>query len=248
MVAPDAKLLNRADGLAGLGRELSERTVVVQTQHRGEALGRKTRSGLHGDVAVRVAGIADNENVNVAARDFIDGLALFGEDGTVGSEKFSAFHTFGTRTRTDEECRIGILKGHFRVDCQNRAGQCREGAVHQFHFQTLEFLQGVGRIALKKLQNHRLVLTEKVARSDTEDNGIADVTGCTCNGNTNGCFHFFVTPNRTENWRPGRSIDPIAGTAKHTPIILCLGVCSRVDIVGLLGRKEEAAKGKMGFF
>jgi len=25
-------------------------------------------------------------------------------------------------------------------------------------------------------------------------------------------------------------------------------VCSRVDIVGLLGRKEEAAKGKMGFF
>ena len=176
-------------GLAGDAGELGESTVVIQSEHSREALGRERRSRFHSDVGIGVAGVAHNEHLDVAAGNSVKCFALFGEDGTVGREQFGAFHAFGARTGTHKNGGIGILECDHRVGRGSHVCQKREGAISQFHHHALESSSAFRRIAFEQLQNDRLIGAEHVTSGNAEKQSIANIASRTGHGNANRFLH-----------------------------------------------------------
>ena len=91
---------------------------MVKAQHRIKAGCRQRGRRLHGDVGVRVAGVADNENLHVAGGDFVKGLTLNGEDCAVRGQELTSVHDL-------------------RVARGDHVGYQWEGAVGEFHHHAL---------------------------------------------------------------------------------------------------------------
>ena len=68
------------------------------------------------------------------------------------------------------------------------AGQQRESTVFEFHHDALERLLRAFSRHFEQLQNNRLVLAQHFAGSDAEQQGVTNLTGGTCDGNTDGFF------------------------------------------------------------
>ena len=177
VVAPHDHLFDRTDRLAGLGGNLRQGAVVVQAQHGGEVLGRQVRGRLHGDVGVGVGRVADHQHFDVTRSDGIQGLALHGEDLSVGFQQVLAFHARTARTGADQQGDVGILEGGHRVAVCGHAGQQRECAVVDLHHDALERLLCFLVVDLEQLQDDGLVLAQHVAVGDAEQQGIADLAG-----------------------------------------------------------------------
>ncbi len=133
MVAPDDELLDVADRFARFRRELRQRAIVVEPQHRREILRRQRRGGLHRDVRVRVGGVADDEHMDGARRHRVDRLALLDEDLGVLHQKVFAFHPRAAGPCADEHRDVGVLERDLRVGRAGHAGEQREGAILEFH-------------------------------------------------------------------------------------------------------------------
>ena len=87
VVAPDGHVLDLGDRGAGLVRELGDRAVVVEADHRGEPLARDVGRVRHRDQAVRVGRVADDQDLDVVRRAGVDRLALRLEDAPFASSR-----------------------------------------------------------------------------------------------------------------------------------------------------------------
>ena len=86
VIAPNAEVGNATHWHAGLLRELRLGAVFVQTRHGKEPVVGHVRRVVHGDQAVRVAGVADHQHARIAGGVVIDGLALAGKNLAVNAE------------------------------------------------------------------------------------------------------------------------------------------------------------------
>ena len=125
---------------------LGDRAVVVQTHHRGEALGGNVGRVALGDQAVGVGRIADHQHPDVGGRSAVEGLALGLEDPAVGLEQVTALHALGARARTDEEGDIDAVKGLTGIVVDVHAGEQRERAIVELHRRSLGGLDGRGNL------------------------------------------------------------------------------------------------------
>jgi len=137
VIAPDGHAADFSYGRPCLGGKLSQGAVVVKAQHRIKAGCRQRGRRLHGDVGVRVAGVADNENLHVAGGDFVKGLTLNGEDCAVRGQEFTSVHALGTRAGANEERSLRVTESNLRVARGDHVGYQWEGAVGEFHHHAL---------------------------------------------------------------------------------------------------------------
>ena len=159
----------------------AQHAVVVVRVGAANLLG-----GGSGDEGVGIAGIADDQDLDVFLGILGDGLALHREDGAVGGQQVGTFHALGARTGTNQQADVGVLEGDVRVVGGNHAGEQREGAVFQFHHHALDGLLGLRQV--EQLKDDRLVFAEHFAGGDAEQQAITDLTGGTGNGNAHGGF------------------------------------------------------------
>ena len=88
---------------------------------------------------------------------------------------------------SDQDGVVGILETFFDIGRGHNPGQQREGGIVQFHDDSLERVNG--RRNFNQLQDDRLVGAEQVARGDAKAKLIADLAGCTGNGDARGSVH-----------------------------------------------------------
>ncbi len=118
---------------AGLFGKLADRTVVVETNHRGEAARIEIRCVLLRDQGIRVGRIADHEHAHIPLGMGVERLALRPEDRTVGFEQILALHAGAARTRADQQGVVDILEGDIGVIGGDHTVQGRERAIIQLH-------------------------------------------------------------------------------------------------------------------
>src|SRR5574343_490642 len=189
VVAPDDQLLQGRNFTAGLGGQLRQGAVVVQAQHAVVVVRVGAADFLgsgSSDVGVGVAGVANDQNLDVFLGVLGNGLALNGEDGAVGGQQVGTFHALGARTGADQQADVGVLEGDVRIIGGNHAGEQREGAVVEFHHHALHGLLGLRQV--EQLKDDRLVFAEHFAGGDAEQQAITDLAGGAGNCNAHGGF------------------------------------------------------------
>ena len=188
MVAPHSEFFNVSHAGAGFGGDLAQRAVVVQAQHGGEVFAWQVWRALHGDVGIGVGGVANDQHLDVAAGNRVKRFALSNKNCPIDSQQLGTLHARATRTGTDQQRVVGVFERHHRVAVRFHANQQREGAIVEFHHDTLEgFLRAFNR-DFEQLQNHRLVCAEHFARGNAEQQGITDLASCPSDCNTDGFF------------------------------------------------------------
>ena len=92
-----------------------------------------------------------------------------------------------TRPRPDQQRVFDILERDIGVIGCHDALEQRKRAILQLHDDALQRRQR--RRDLQQVQDDRLILAQHIPRRDTEQKSVADLTGCACNGNSDGSFH-----------------------------------------------------------
>ena len=187
VVAPDRGVRDLAPRHAGLLGELRLGAVLVEPHHGEPAVGGHRGGVPHGDEAVRVAGVADDEDAHVGGGVLLDGAALADEDLAVDAEEFLAFHPGLAGHAADEQGPVHAGEAAVQITGDLDALEQRERAVLKFHRHTLQ--GGQRRLDLDQLENDRLVLAEHLAAGETGENGVTDLAGCAGHRDTNGFFH-----------------------------------------------------------
>ena len=189
MVAPHNQVLDRADGLRRLLRELRQRPIVVEPHHRSEIFLCQRGRRLHRDVGVGVRRVSDDEHLDVPACDGIERFPLLDENPGVLQEQILALHPGSARTGTHQQRHVGILEGRLGVGSSAHPGEEAERAVLDFHHHALE--RGLRLVdgKLEQLQDHRLIATEHLTVGDSEQQAVADLTGSAGDRNADGAFH-----------------------------------------------------------
>ena len=165
-------------------RELRFGAVFVQARHGEQAVARDVRRVVHGDEAIGVAGIADDEDAHVARGVFLDGLALADENLAVDAEQILALHAGLARHAADEQRPVHAAKPFVQVGRRHDALEQRKRAIVQFHHHAVE--RGQRGFNFDQMQNDGLVRAEHRAGGDAEQEGITDLAGgagdCDSNG------------------------------------------------------------------
>ena len=189
MIAPHDQLFDRSDRLARFDRELRQRTVVVEPQHRGEVLFRQRGRGFHGDVGVGIGRVSDHQHLDAAARHGIERLALLDENLRVLEQKILPLHARAPRSRADQERDIGFFERDFGVSSAGHARKKRKRAILDLHHDALECRLGLVDRQFQQLQRKRLVAPEHFAVGDAEQKAVTDLTGGAGHRHANGFFH-----------------------------------------------------------
>jgi hypothetical protein len=83
----------------------------------------------------------------------------------------------------------GILERDLRIGCALHAGEKGEGAILELHHDALERGLGLVHRQLEQLEDHRLVPSQHLARSDAEQEAVADLASGAGDGDADGWFH-----------------------------------------------------------
>src|SRR5437899_697749 len=177
VVSPDGQVRDRGHRNLGLLRELGPRAVLVEPRHREPALLRDLGSVHAGDVAVGVAGVADDEDPDVARGCLRDSLALGPEDPAVDRQEIRALHSLLPGRGTDEQHPVRALERLLCLAGQDHAGEHGEGAVVELHRDAFQRLHR--RLDLEHAEDDRLICTEHLAGGDPEEERVADLAGRT---------------------------------------------------------------------
>ena len=187
MIAPDGHVGHVAPRNTGFLRELGFGAVLVEPHHGKPAVARHSRRVVHGDEAIRVAGIAHHQHANIGSRILFDRAALSDKDFPVDAEEFLALHARLARHTADEQGPVDAVESAVEIARGLDALQKREGTILQFHGHTLE--GGHAGLDLDQLERNGLVGPEDLAAGDAGKNGIADLAGRAGHGNTDCFFH-----------------------------------------------------------
>ena len=186
VVAPDDHLGEGRGVQTRLGRDLRQGTVVVKA-HQGRDVARVQVGGAHGrDKGIRVGGVADDDDLDVAVGNGVQGLALDGKDLSIGFQQVLALHALRTGASTNQQGIVGILEGYHRVVRADDAVQQREGTIVKLHGHAAKSLHALRQV--QQLKDHRLIGSEHGATGDAEHKTIADLAGSAGDGNANRCF------------------------------------------------------------
>ena len=183
MVAPHRHLLDVRDGRTRLGRQLRDGAVVVEPHHRGETRLGDVGGRVHGDHGVGVRRIADDEDLDVVGRAVVDGLALRPEDPAVGLEEIGSLHSLGARARAHKQGDVRPVERVVNAVVDIDGLKKRESRIVELHGSALRGLHCLRNF--QQVEAHRRVGAEQRARSDAEEEGIADVSGGARNGDGN---------------------------------------------------------------
>jgi hypothetical protein len=170
---------------------VGEGPVVIQAHHRGEALAWDVGSVVHGDQAVRVGGVADDQDLHVGGRLVVERLALTGEDLAVLGEQLGALHALGAGAGADQQRDVDAVEGVLGVVVQVQSLQQREGAVDELHRNALQGAHGLRD--LQQAQVDGLVRAQQLPAGDAEHNAVTDLTGCAGHGDTYGIAHRVIS-------------------------------------------------------
>ena len=138
MVAPDAKIFYITDISAGSLGQLTASTILVKCSHGEPAVLGDAWGMTHGDHAIGIAWIADDEDFCPISGLFLDGFALSDKDTSVDTKEVVALHPCFSWCSTHQQNPICI----FECDsCIGGGGNFLEkwkGAIVQFHFDALK--------------------------------------------------------------------------------------------------------------
>ena len=113
---------------------------------------------------------------------------MHGEDLRIGFEQVFTLHARTAWTGANQHGDIDILEGGQWIGVGGHLGQQRERAVVDFHHHALQRFLGFFVGDFQQLQDDWLVFAQHVAVSDTEQQSVTDLTGCTGNSNTHWGF------------------------------------------------------------
>src|SRR5690606_14599703 len=151
VIAPDDHASDLGDGRRRLGGELRFRAVVIEPRHRGEIARIEALRVLARDERVRVRRVADDEHLDVAARDLVERAPLRRENLRVLEQEILTLHAGAARFRADEQRVVRVAERDLRVVRDDDAVQRLERAVLELHRDAAERALRLGE--LEKLQN-----------------------------------------------------------------------------------------------
>ena len=187
VVAPHQHIGYVIDSFAGFLGNLCHCTVVIKTHHGSELTRVNVRCVALGNQSISVGWVAHYQHFNVAGCMIVDRFTLRRENSSVGFKQVFTLHARTTRASTYQQSVISIFEGNIRVVGAYHASQQRESTVIQLHSDAFQRFQSRGNF--QHLQDNGLVSTQHLSGSNTEQQGIADLTSSASNGNTNRCFH-----------------------------------------------------------
>ncbi len=186
VVTVDEDVGNFGEVHASFDCELALGAVLVEADHRGEAVGGQAFGLAGGDHAVRVGGIANHGDAGVSGGDGVDDLALADEDLAVVLEEVGAFHAGTAGLGTDEQAPVGVFETNLGLVGLDDALEEREGAIVEFHRDAFERFEGFLDGSFDELENDGLVGAEHSTGSDAEEEGVTDLAGGAGHCDTNG--------------------------------------------------------------
>ena len=144
---------------------------------------------MHGDEAVRVAGVSDNDDADIFRGGLLDRLAGAGEDRAVDADEVAALHAFLAGDAADAEDPVAVAEGFFEVVAADLldAGESVEGAVLEFHLNAVERLQD-GR-NFDEVDDDGLIGSEDLAAGKAERECITNVAGRAGDRHANRSLH-----------------------------------------------------------
>ncbi len=167
--------------------ELRERAVVIEPRHGSEVARIEVFGVGARDQCVRVRRIAHDKDLHMAIRDFVECLALCGENLRIGEQQILALHARTARTCTDQQADVEVAERHLRIIRRDDLVERRECAVVQLHHHPVERAQR--RSDLQQVQVHRLVGAQHLARRHAKGEGITNLTGGTGDRDVHGLLH-----------------------------------------------------------
>ena len=187
VIAPNRDLLDIGVGDTSLLGQLRDGAVVIQARHRRKALGGHIGRIALGDQAVGVGRVADHEDAHICCRIGVDRLALHRKDRSIGTQQILTLHPLTARACTNQQGPVDIFESGIGIITEHHAGQQGESTVIQFHRHPIKGRQRW--CDFQHVQDHWLIGAKKIAVGNPKDEGITNVAGRTCYGDTNGCFH-----------------------------------------------------------
>lgn len=187
VVAPDAEIGDLGVVNACFGGELGFGAIFVEARHGEEAVARNACGVAHGDEGVGIAWVTDDEDADIFRGVLRDRLALAGENFAVDAEQITTFHASFAGNGADEESPVGVAETFGEVGGGNDFVEEGESAVVEFHDDALE--SGEGWLDFDEAEVDGLIGAEYGARSDAEQESVADLTCGACDGDSDGCFH-----------------------------------------------------------
>ena len=189
MIAPDVAVTNVADGNSRLLSQLAVSAVLVEASHRVPTIARNLRCVHHGDEAVRVAGVADDDNLHVFRGGVLNRLTGLGEDRAVDADQVRTFHAVLTWHAADADDDVAITEAIFHVIAIgfHNTRQRRERAVIQFHLHAVQ--GGKNWRNFDKVQDHRLIRPKHFTGGNTENQSVPNLASGTGHSNSNRSSH-----------------------------------------------------------
>ena len=158
MISPDGHIANVSPVGVALERQLGFGTILIQTGHREPSIGGNLLGVVHGDKAVRVARIADDEHTKVGPCRLGQRSALLNENLPVDAKQIFAFHSSSPGHTPNKKSPIHSAKSLIEISRGQDVVQERKRAIVQLHHHALKDFQG--RRNLNQMQVDRLIRPE----------------------------------------------------------------------------------------
>ena len=172
---------------AGLFRKLALGTVFIQASHGKKAVGGNAARIVHGNKGIRIAGVADHQHTHILGGAAGNGLPLADEHLAVDIQQVLAFHTGLAGNGAYQQAPVGAGERFIRIAGRDNFINQRERGVTQLHHQPFQSIHGRGNF--QQAQVDRLIRPQHAAGGNTEQKGIGNLAGGSCNGNGDRCFH-----------------------------------------------------------
>lgn len=162
MVSEDGQLLDFGVVNSEFGTELVEGSVMVESGHGGDVFLLDASGDVVGqDQSVGVAGVSDNHNSDVLVSGGTHMLGGLDEDFGVAHQQVTSFHARASGFGANEKSELRVFETFSLVVSADDALDEREGAVIEFHGDTLEGLQSLGQ--LDELENDGLIFAKHLS-------------------------------------------------------------------------------------
>ena len=191
VVAPDCHVGDFVYMHSGFLRKLRLCAVFVEARHCKPTVGGNAGCMGHGYPAICVAGVAHYENSYVVGGILFDSLALAYEYFAVNSEQVGALHSLLAGHAAHEQSPVCAVEAFVQIACGDYVVEQRECAVVQLHLHALQRLHS--GLYFNEVQLHGLIRAEHVTAGNSEQKGVADLSGGSCYCNSDGFFHFYVS-------------------------------------------------------
>ena len=161
--------------------------VFIQAGHGEETVGRNAAGVMHGDQGVRIARVADDQHAHILGGAAGDGLSLADEHLAVDIQQVLAFHTGLAGYGTYQKAPVGAGERFIRITGGDDLVEKRERGITQFHHNAFQGIHG--RRNFQQAQIDGLIRSQHAAGGNAEQQGIGNLSGGSCNGNGDRCFH-----------------------------------------------------------